>query len=201
MRDPRSDSLRLPCQDGLAPDGLALRHSPRCYICLLLGHASTFLSPFARRPLRRFVATTDSLTPVGLALRCTHMNTSLSRPQVSLIHTRDLPDHSVANHHVPLIHRFLTLPLSVNDFRSLSERSGFRHSLAGSSRTLGRITFVILRTNRSPPVAPHPASRRRSYGRLQAGERIPEGDFHPSDCAYSQAHGCGGVLPRFFFFL
>ena len=40
--------------------------------------------------------------------------------------------------------------------------------------TVGRIEFAVarktqpvLRTNRSPPVAPHPASRRRSYLRLQ----------------------------------
>ncbi len=33
--------------------------------------------------------------------------------------------------------------------------------------TTGRIEFVILRTGRSPPVAPHAASRRRSYARLQ----------------------------------
>ena len=53
---------------------------------------------------------------------------------------------------------------------------------------IGRIEFVILRTGYSPPVAPHPALRRRSYVRLQAGERMPEGDFHPSDHAHSQAH-------------
>jgi hypothetical protein len=34
--------------------------------------------------------------------------------------------------------------------------------------TTGRIEFVILRTGRSPPVAPHPASRRRSYVRLRS---------------------------------
>ena len=33
--------------------------------------------------------------------------------------------------------------------------------------TAGRIEFVILRTGRSPPVALHPTSRRRSYVRLQ----------------------------------
>ncbi len=54
--------------------------------------------------------------------------------------------------------------------------------------TPGRIAFVILRTDGSPPVALHPASRRRSYLRLQAGERIPEGDLHPSDRVHSQAH-------------
>jgi len=33
---------------------------------------------------------------------------------------------------------------------------------------LRRIEFVILRTDTSPPVAPHPASRRRSYLRLRS---------------------------------
>ena len=195
MRDLQADSLSLPCQVSLAPVGLALRHSPRWCVCLPVRHSSTFLRPFAPRPLRRFNATTDALTPVGLALRCKHMNTSLSSTQVSLIHARDLPDHSVVNHPVPPCHRFNTLPLSVAGFHSLSERSGFRHSLAGSSQTPGRITFVILRTDRSPPVAPHPASRRRSDGRLQVGERRPEEDFHLSDCARFQAHECGGSTP------
>ena len=37
---------------------------------------------------------------------------------------------------------------------------------------ISRIEFVILQTGRSPPVAPHPASRRRSYLRLQARRAI-----------------------------
>ena len=53
--------------------------------------------------------------------------------------------------------------------------------------TTGRIEFVILRTSGSPPVAPHPVSRQSSYSRLRAGERMPEGDFHPSDVVRSQA--------------
>ncbi len=40
--------------------------------------------------------------------------------------------------------------------------------LAGSPLTSRRIGFVVLRTDSSPPVAPHPASRRRSYLRLQS---------------------------------
>jgi hypothetical protein len=55
----------------------------------------------------------------------------------------------------------------------------------------GRIEFVILRTGCSPPAAPHHASLRRSCIRLQAGERIPEEDFHLSDYMRFQAH-----LPR-----
>ena len=45
----------------------------------------------------------------------------------------------------------------------------------------GRIEFVILRTAHSPPAASHPALPRRSYSRLQAGEGVPEEDFHLSD--------------------
>jgi len=87
------------------------------------------------------------------------MNTSFESAQVSLIHAHHLPDHSVVNHPLSSDDRFDTLPLSVIGFRPSPERSGFRHCIAGSSQTAGRITFVILRTDRSPPVAPHPASR------------------------------------------
>jgi hypothetical protein len=52
----------------------------------------------------------------------------------------------------------------------------------------GRIEFVILRTGRSPPAALHLASRRRSCTWLQAGERLPEEDFHLFDHSRFQAH-------------
>ena len=38
-----------------------------------------------------------------------------------------------------------------------------RHASAGSPQTPRRNRFVILRATLSPPVAPHPASRQRSY--------------------------------------
>src|SRR5205807_10587258 len=38
---------------------------------------------------------------------------------------------------------------------------------------LRRIRFVILRTAGSPPVAPHPASRRRSYLQLRSPRPAP----------------------------
>jgi hypothetical protein len=53
----------------------------------------------------------------------------------------------------------------------------------------GRIEFVILRTGRSPPAALHPASRRRSCSRLQAGECLPGEDFHLPVRVRFQAHG------------
>src|SRR3990172_5934652 len=52
----------------------------------------------------------------------------------------------------------------------------------------GRIVFVILRTASSPPVAPHPASRRRSFLRLPRSGIISEEDFHLLSRACSQAH-------------
>jgi len=143
-------------------------------------HASTFLRPFARRALPRVVATMDALTPGRV-----------SRPaQVSLLHVHGLRDHSASNH--PVSHRrsFRTLPLSPTALPPSHCVGGsrLRHSLAGSPGTRSRIEFVILRTGRSPPAASHPASRRRSCSRLQAGERMPGGDSHPSDHARSQAH-------------
>ena len=45
--------------------------------------------------------------------------------------------------------------------------------------TTGRIEFVNLRTGRSPPVASHPSSRRRSYLRLQSSNPTPTGTSTP----------------------
>ena len=42
--------------------------------------------------------------------------------------------------------------------------------------------------NRSPHIAPHDISQCRSYGQLQAGERLPEEDFHLSVLVRFQAH-------------
>jgi len=86
------------------------------------------------------------------------MNTSLLfSEQVSLINAQSLPDHSVSKHPTCHSRRFNTLPLSATITRS--RRFRLRHWLAGSPSTSGRIEFVILRTDRSPPAAPHPASR------------------------------------------
>src|SRR5271156_6633389 len=90
--------------------------------------------------------------------------------------------------------RFLTLPLSALDFL-LAEvwASPYPCRLAANT---GRIEFVILRTGSSLPVAPHLVSRRRNNSSLQAGERLPEEDFHPSNHVHFQAHepphSCGG---------
>ena len=91
-------------------------------------------------------------------------------------------------------HRFITLPFNVLGF-PLSQvwASLFASQLAA---TPGRIASLrapalvalSLRTDDPPPVALNPASRRRGYLRLQTGERLPEGDLHPSDRVHFQAH-------------
>ena len=64
---------------------------------------------------------------------------------------------------------------------SLSTSSlGLRHSLAGSPRSQAESSSLALRTDRSPPVAPHPASRRRSYLRLREAKPPLDGDLHPA---------------------
>src|SRR5919106_4174965 len=154
---------------------------------------STFLRSFAPLPLRSFHATMSALTPArsgssGLS----SMNASSFSGQVSLIHSSDLLDHSVSNHLMHRWRRFCTLPLSSPAFLC---RSRLHLREAGSSIAPGRIEFVILRTDRSPPAALHHASLRRSCIRLQAGERLPGEDLHLSDHLRFQAHFTPGFSP------
>jgi len=84
-------------------------------------------------------------------------------------------------------HRFITLPVSVPGF-FISEvwASPIPSGLAVPT---GRIEFVIiLRAGNSPPVALHPSFLKRSYSQLQAGESLPEEDFHLSDLSRFWAH-------------
>jgi hypothetical protein len=48
--------------------------------------------------------------------------------------------------------------------------------------------FVILRTGRSPPAAPHPASRRMQLHSVTDAERASEEDLHLPDSVRSWAH-------------
>jgi hypothetical protein len=134
-------------------------------------------APFAPSPLRDFFATTGALTPAG------H---SPTMGQVSLIHVSDLPIPPSPTTPQALDVDFARYPSSRRV--SCLRRSRLHHFPAGSPTLTGRIEFVILRMDRSPPAAPHPASRRRSCSRLQAGERIPEEDSHLSDQTRFQAH-------------
>ena len=71
------------------------RHCRRLLFHESVHNASTFLRPFAPRPLRRFVATTDALTPAprffGADWLRSHERRSLDLGQVSLLHVPALP--------------------------------------------------------------------------------------------------------------
>src|SRR6185436_2847237 len=152
-----------------------------------VGHVSTSLPPLAPSPLRDFTATMDALTPVRPALRSLHEH-RLLREQLSMIHASGpliIPSPTTLGLPPSLSH---PTPQRVGLLTRVSP--GFAtHSQA--RQLSGRIAFVILRTDRSPPAAPHPASRRRSCSRLQAGEGVPEEDFHLSDQMRFQAHDSG----------
>jgi hypothetical protein len=141
----------------------------RCFTHLLPVsdlHASTFLPPFPRHGLcspcfqrlspLRYYEGSDSCPPhpTGSSPRLLH---DAFRPFRLQPPDAPLPQLS---HATPQLDR------------SPSPGRGFAVLLAGSPIAPGRIEFVILRTGRSPPVAPHPASRRRSYVRLQARRAI-----------------------------
>src|SRR5208282_2554448 len=136
-------------------------------------HVSTFLRPFAPDPLQallRSYGRSDSCSPGSSAFsRHEHR---LWHEQVSLIHAPGLPAipspttcaRCVSSGHVtPRRIAPRSLPHRVYPHGNL----GLRHSLAGSPRHTGRIEFLIVRTGRSPPAAPHPVSPRRSCRRLQ----------------------------------
>src|SRR6266508_2743001 len=162
-------------------------HSYRFVSCCLVVHVSTFLCSLRSDPVtgfHRYYGHSDSSGAGSSALA--RMNSVSLPPEVSLIPASALLDHSVPNHLIDPGRRFDTLPLSATDSRSFPVEAS---PLVGRLADLpGRIEFVILRTDRSPPAAPHPASRRRSCIQLQAGERMPEEDFHLSDQMRSQAH-------------
>jgi len=152
------------------------------------GHCvSTSLHPFAPPALPGFIATMGALTPARrffVSLSGT-MNSAWTRAGLSASCAWP-SDHSASNHPGGPVIALSHYPSASRASGSL--RSGLRLLLAGSPRGKAESSSLTLRTSRSPPVAPHPASRRRSYVRLQAGECVPEEDFHPSDQAHLQTH-------------
>ena len=102
-------------------------------------------------------------------------------------------DHSISNH---LIAPLIALPRypSASEASDL-RRSGLRHFVAGSPDNPAESSSLSLWTDRSFPVASHPLSPRRSYFPIQAGERLPEEDFHLSDQPHSQAHYDATMVP------
>jgi len=167
----------------ISPACLALTGTlARCLSKSLAGTPSTFLSPFAPRPLRRFSAPMGTLTPRKVShpteVSPLHV-TRPSRPFCFLTPQAPPP---------PLLH-------------ATPQRDGFplmgsrlRHWLAGSSGTSGRIDFVScglvsrLRLLPTPPL-----DDAVTFG-FQAGERMPGEDFHLYTCALAGALAQGIAL-------
>ena len=162
--------------DGMRRFGLLNQRHCRRGVFRTFGHSSSiFLEPFAPPALPGFLATMTPLTPARPSLvpdRSLCVMCSAFRP----FH---LQPPGVPRHH------FNTLPLSVTSFRF---RSGLRQLAAGSPKHPAESSSLSLRTGRSPPGTSHPASRRRSSGRLQAGERLLEKDLHLSDKTHLQTY-------------
>ena len=166
--------------------GLARRHWLRRLASTPVVPHPPSCAPFAPGPLRPFVATMGALTParsVALVLGLSPAaSRSAPRKQVSLVHAlglRTLPSPttcgcSASSGQGTLPHRRVGPRSHPSTGSSPNGNSGLLHYLAGSPHHPGPIEFVNLRTGRSPPVAPHYASRRdlalqrdRSYVRLQ----------------------------------
>jgi hypothetical protein len=151
-----------------SPTGTARRHWAEVRYAAVHPHSSTFLRPFAPSPLQallRSYGRSDSCSPGSSAFR--RHEHRLDGEQVSLIPSHDLPailspttcGRCVSSGHAP--HRRIE-PRLLPHGKIPNGNSGLRPSLAGSPRHTGRIEFLIVRTGRSPPAAPHPVSPRRS---------------------------------------
>src|SRR5215831_6569861 len=151
----------------VVPACSARRHWRRCHIRRCPNSPSTFLRSLRSRPvtaLRRSYGRSDSCPPHSETLQ---RNACSTCGQVSLIHALSLP--AIPS---PTTCGCSALPghathRQVESRLLPSGNSRLHHWLAGSPHPAGRIEFVILRTSRSPPAAPHPVSRRRSCSRLQ----------------------------------
>ena len=160
--------------------GLASRHSRQMVPVSSPCTPSTSLRPFAPSPLQGLLSSygrSDSF-PAGSSAALSQHEHRLCPGQVSPLHAAELPIPPSPTTHQSLDVAFARYPSAHRVSRLRGSR--LHHYPAGSPILTGRIEFVILRMDRSPPAASHPVSRRRSCSRLQAGERIPGGDFHPS---------------------
>ena len=143
-------------------------------------HVSTFLHPFAPPALPGFLATMGALTPGRPALRVLLRDNELRlwrRPGLPAFCHRTVRSFRLQPPTVAPT-RFWGFPCRAYRTTSLWPPFGGHASVglrlwqAGSPRRSAESSSLALRTNRSPPVAPHPASRRRSYLWLQ-GTRLP----------------------------
>jgi hypothetical protein len=159
------------------------------FVFLRVGHrVSTSLRPFAPPALPGFFATMDALTPGRPALRILIRDSEHRldcRPGLPAFCHRAfrsfrLQPPLVAPGHVfwGFLRRAYRTTSPWPPFLRGRASFGLRHCFAGSPRQSAESSSLALRTDRSPPVALHPASRRRSYHRLR-DTRIPRRGLSP----------------------
>jgi len=189
MRHFDRNSVFSPAAAEASPACLAEWHSRWLNCCPVRRDSSTFLRSLRSIPvtgLLCYYGRSDSCWPGSSAPTFGQHERRFSHPQVSLVHVSDLPIPLSPTTPQALDVDFARYPSSHRV--SCLRRSRLHLFPAGSPTLTGRIEFLIVRMDRSPPAAPHPASRRRSCSRLQAGERMPEEDFHLSNQTRFQAH-------------
>jgi hypothetical protein len=188
------------------PDA-SLRHSRRCLSTAFGHNVSTFLHPFAPPALPGFIATMGALTPARRrdSEACSaprggrYLESFLLLRRAGLLASRVPSLQSLPSPTTQLPPMIALAPNPSASWASCSHRSGLRLSLAGSPVSMAESSLLSLRMTLSPSVAPHPTSRRRSYGRLQAGVGLPEEHLHlPGQNALASALGrplCPPALP------
>ena len=169
----------------------------RLEFCQFEHCVSTFLHPLAPPELPGFSATMGAVTPGRLALR---LPVEREHP---LWRRPGLP---ALGHRTVRSFRLQPPPVVPASFWGLARRAyrttlrwppfggraslGLRHWGAGSPRRLAESSLLVFRTNRSPPVASHPASRRRSYPWLQDARTSRQGLSPCGFDALTGAHPC-----------
>ena len=111
-----------------------------------------------------------------------------------LVHSCVTPScHSVSNHPLNLHDRVWSR--CAHECSSKVE-TGFAVTARARRYQKAESSLLALRTDVSPLVAPHPASRRRSYLWLQTMDLSSEEDLHLSDFTHFEPHiGVGRVSP------
>jgi len=171
------------------PAGLAFRHSRWFFFCPWFGYSSTFLRPLCSMPvtaLPRSYGRSDSCPPRSSST-LGGMNSSSRRRQVSLVHTARPSMPSVTKH---LAHPAIASPLPAQRGRLPGLYSGLDFTLNPQARRYARPNRVRQPTDCmfASGCSPPRLTTRQLPSATGIGH-LPEGDFHPSDCACSQAHG------------
>ena len=183
-----SDLRRAPAEK--TQTVVAIRQCRPLIFCKMPCSPSTFLRTLRSIPITEllcYYGRSDSC-PTSSSVAWRQHEHCFCLEQVSLLHAPELPIPPSPTTPQLLDIALTRYPSAHRVSRFIGSR--LHHCSADSPELAGRIEFAILRMNHSPPAAPHLASRRRSCSRLQAGERMPGEDLHPSVQYYEISCAC-----------